>query len=435
MPKSLPPLPALSKAANRPYVAGVSPEMADYNAGLKAEALKRALKAGLLGLAGGAGLASLLGLPQFVRPLKIPSYPLQTEVELPYPQVASEEEKDRRQRSKELAEKRSVADQLLGQSLFHGAADAYLTSQKADDPVEGALYGGTRGTLRGLMAAPGAVAGGLASAGLLRPLRLDARAAAAVPKSLSPAVGRLARAGTVAAGSVPGAVASAALGEPLTRLLTKKLLGKSPAKKRSAEKSASLFGSDPGKPTPPVGSPGWLRGDSQTDVAGIPWAIPAAAGAGLGGLVGGHALVRHLLKRRRKAELDRQLAEAQKDYEEAMLSQYDPSKLRQLGGVKSASDALDACYDAFEKAGSLPSFDSVLGRGAGLYATGAGLLGLGTGYGVYKWLQSRSSLKTLRDALKRRAILRSLQNPAELYVRPVPVEYVEDEKKEKSGTR
>ena len=71
-------------------------------------------------------------------------------------------------------------------------------------------------------------------------------------------------------------------------------------------------------------------------------------------------------------------------------------------------------------------FNDLAGRGAGAYLTLAGPLGTGSGIGMYKWLQSRSGDKVLKDALKRRAALRSMQNPTELYVRPVPVEYVDD---------
>jgi hypothetical protein len=445
--------PFVIKAAGKPYAAGLAPEAAAHNNALKAEALRRAFKTGLLGLAGGAGLAGLLGLPQLLNRPKIPSYPLQTEVELPYPQIVSAEEHDRHRRAPELleAEKAGAVDaspSSVGSPLFYGALGAY-EGRQADDKLQGALYGGARGVLSGAAALPGALAGSALGQQLLERGRLGAR----MRQAGGHTAGKLTNALLPLLGGLGGGLVARRVANPFVNATAEKLMGPVPkvtAKKddskaekiQKAEKQADVadalvhglgLAAKPGAPAPTLGSPRWMRGDSQQDVGAIPWAMPAAVGAGLGGLFGGHALVRHILKKRRKAELEQEMGAAQKEYEEAMLSQYDPSKLRHLTGFKEAAapaTALDACFDLLEKAAflGLPSFDDMAGRGTGLYLTGAGLLGTGAGIGTYKWLQSRSGEKTLKDALKRRALLRALANPEEMYVRPVPVEYVEDKK-------
>lgn len=408
----------------KPYVAGIAPEVAEHNNELKAEALRRALRAGLLGLGGGLALSGALGLPQLLKKPSVPSYPLQTEVELPYPQP--------------LRKKADSAALDIGATPLINAAWEARRSKHHDaaDPTQSRLYAGARGVMSGAAGAAGGILGQSVGMPLLR------------SRHLAPHVNKLpadARWLLPLAMSLPAGLLAQHFANPAVDHLSEKMMGPKPSKTdKPVTKKADLantavhalgLATQPGQQTPVVGSPGWVRGDSMQSVGSIPWALPAAAGAGLGGLFGGHAIVRHLLHQKHKRDLEAELSAAQKEYEEAMLSQYDPAKLRQLGGHKEAgaTTVLDACFDMLEKRAfmGLPSFNALAGHGAGAYLTGAGLLGVGTGIGTYQWLQGRSKYKTLKDALKRRAMLRSLANPTDLYVRPVPVEYEDDKTKAK----
>ena len=98
-----------------------------------------------------------------------------------------------------------------------------------------------------------------------------------------------------------------------------------------ADSAVSNFLPTPtGSPMPTVGSPQWARGDSMTSQSAMPWAIPASFGTAAAGLYGGNKLVRWLLKKKHKAQLDSELAATKKEYEDAMLGQYDPDKLHKL---------------------------------------------------------------------------------------------------------
>jgi hypothetical protein len=255
----------------------------------------------------------------------------------------------------------------------------------------------------------------------------------------SEALRRALKAGVFGLGT--GALAGLTL-TGLSSLLTKKTQPKSPndaievdvpyQRRKAADwadSTVAALGPTPaGSPAPTLGSLRWFRdgGVGNTSVSGIPWAIPAAVGAGAAGLVGGHQLVRWLLHKRYKADLDRQLQQAQKEYDEALSSKLDATKVKPLlrKDAAESTSTLDLVFDAIEKSAlfGLPSLDELAGTGAGLYLTGAGALGLGAALGSAKYFGDFSKTKALKDALRRRAIIRELRGPASVRVRPVPVD-------------
>lgn len=389
-----------------PYVPGLSPEMIATSDAAKAEALRRTLKAGLIGLGGSAALTAVLGLPRALSKKKVPSYPLQTEVDLAYPQEV-----------KKTAS--VVAETVLGNPLASSALEAYLASRTAENKLEGAVHGGAKGLMAGAASVPAGLISRNAGRYLMKALRSNGmykmpigrlrRSMAVIPKITAALGGSTAY---VAARPYADRIADKMFGEP------KQADWADGVVKHTMSPAA-------GSPSPAIGTPSWVRGDNQTTPNAIPWAFPAIAGAAVGGIAGGHSLVRHILRKRRKNELEKALQQAQKEYDESMLSQYDPDKLRQLSAPKEASagTAIDRCFDILEKTGF--DLNALLGNAAGLYGVGAGALGTASAVGTYRWLRSRSNDKLLREALKRRAMQRSLQNPPDMYVRPVPVEYVE----------
>jgi hypothetical protein len=392
----------------------MSPELVAASADAKAQALRTALRAGLLGLGGGVGLTAALHLPQLFGPKPIPSYPLRTDVDLLYPQEVKKKKEDKDE--KKAAEEKSVASRVRKRVSELNPHDTAVNVASAIGTVPASLLGAGVGKLLskrvpGLGWKPPKMPVGFGRKVSIKPLGGET----VVPSLL---------------GSATGA-ASYPLVRPLAEKAVDSMTDLGPSAKQAdwASSAASMMSPTPGSPMPTIGSPSWLRGDSQTAPRSVPWAIPAAAAATVGGLYGGHQLVRYALRRKRKADLDSQLEAAQKEYDEAMLSQYDPNKLRDLAAPKEASapvNALDFCFDRLvQNAAEKRSFDvdSLLGQGTGMYGVGAGLLGLASALGSYRWLKGRSGNKLLRDALKRRAMQRGLQNPPELYVRPVPVEY------------
>lgn len=177
-----------------------------------------------------------------------------------------------------------------------------------------------------------------------------------------------------------------------------------------------------GEKDPLVFSPSWLRGDSQVDKMSLPWFYPGLAVAGVGGLYGGHQLIKWLLKKHRKAVDKAEIDQAKKEFDEAMMGSYNPEKTYKISSYQRLNK-LDYLYDTFEKKGLfdwLPSGDQIVGRGLGSYAAMASLLGGFTGLGMYRWLKSREKSKLLEDMLNERIKLRSMYNPPEINVIPTP---------------
>jgi hypothetical protein len=176
-----------------------------------------------------------------------------------------------------------------------------------------------------------------------------------------------------------------------------------------------------GEPNPPVGSLRWLRGDTNNAIGGMPWVYPGLTLAGIGGLYGGYKLVDWLAKKRRKSESEGDLEEAKEEYEQAMKGMY---------GKQAAATLDDVCDTIESKSAQLtkqaglpdmswwPGMNNVLGGGTGAYLALAALLTGGAGLGAYHLTRSKSPSKTLEEALRQRAQVRSLQNPPEIYINP-----------------
>jgi hypothetical protein len=183
-------------------------------------------------------------------------------------------------------------------------------------------------------------------------------------------------------------------------------------------------------PTPPAAAPpgvagaagDWLAGKTHMDPNSMPWYMPAGVLAGIGGVAGGASLVNWMAEKRRKAEQAREVEDAKQEFEEAMMSQYSPSNTHRLLAPKQAGldDLFDRCKEAgFAKVAG--TVNDLAGTAAGGYLTLASLLGLGTGYGTYKYLEGRSKSKQIEKAIRDRAALRATANPPEMFIHPVAV--------------
>jgi hypothetical protein len=378
-----------SKRADVPHIAGMSPEHAEHNEAVKAQALRWLLRFGLLtgGVGLGAGaLTGLLARRQVKSPTEDP------DVDLPYPQLPAKQAA--------LLAPADYVGAALSPLLGTGIGAAYGHVRHPKDPDAGALYGASVGAARGL----GGGLGGLGGTALGRAL---------VEKLLGATAGWKRGLGGIAGGALGGL-----LGDRLGHHASRELAGPPPWAKKAdwADTAAhALMPTAAGEPAPMVGTPGWMRGDTQSKMTSLPWFYPAAMGVGIGGLWGGHHLVRHLLRKKHKADLDAEVEKAKREYEEAMLGQYDPQKVHKLAAAP--RNRLDDAHAALEKAAD---FNDFLGQGAGAYGALAALLaGLG-GTAAYKWTKKRSKAKLLEEALKQRALARQAATPPDVFLHPVP---------------
>lgn len=164
-----------------------------------------------------------------------------------------------------------------------------------------------------------------------------------------------------------------------------------------------------------AGATDFLRGDYAQSVKGVPWAIPAAVGAGAAGLGAGWSAMDYLLDKRRKGDLDAELERAKMEYEAALTA----NSHKQAADGSLAAD-LDKLYDAVKEANEKKanSWTDMAGQGAGLYGVYAGASGLGAAYLAYQWDKKRQRRALIDKALKDRRKKRFSSQPAAMYVRP-----------------
>lgn len=182
-----------------------------------------------------------------------------------------------------------------------------------------------------------------------------------------------------------------------------------PQKRAADTAGVPIFGSD------------WWAGDHAKSLLDLWWTMPAAVGAGAVGTLGTSALMEKLIKSKRKAQMDRELAGAKQEFDASMLGQY----------KKSSADPLDKLFDRAEKHGALtadtaqnPAEWAPLGVGAGI--TAAGLIGLLAAKGAYRISQGYTQEDLLNKALKNRAYLHSLRSPEPVVFTPKPTPTEDD---------
>lgn len=140
-----------------------------------------------------------------------------------------------------------------------------------------------------------------------------------------------------------------------------------------------------------------------------PFFIPAAVGVGAVGVGGGWKLTDWLLQKRRKSQMQTELDDARREYQDALLS----------GQKQAGADELDAAFDVLEKRGwgVADSVNNALGG----YLTAVGLATAGAGYGTYKWTKSRGQGALLNKALEERARQLWSRTQQPVYAVPKPV--------------
>lgn len=138
------------------------------------------------------------------------------------------------------------------------------------------------------------------------------------------------------------------------------------------------------------------------------------------GLLGGYHGSRWLIKQLKKKERTSDLSDAQREYEEALFSQYDRSRLKRASAEPSA---LDRLYEQYAQA-PVPQgqekkalFDWYMP-----YAMGAGGVSALVAYLNHR----KDTQELLEGALKRRAAERAMRQPPEMSLRTTPVPVAEE---------
>lgn len=186
-----------------------------------------------------------------------------------------------------------------------------------------------------------------------------------------------------------------------------------------------------GEPLPPSYL---MRGDHANYKSTIPWFLPASALAMLGGFFGGNALTDKVLDTHRKTDLESEVEQAKREYQRALLSQFQTGKRAEDESVgDQIGRELDEIVEILDKKAL---WGDVAGGATGAALTLAALLSLGSGYLSYNAAKSRSPSKLLEEAYKRRQRELAAARPPELTIVPVPVRgYEEAERLPHPGTR
>jgi hypothetical protein len=170
---------------------------------------------------------------------------------------------------------------------------------------------------------------------------------------------------------------------------------------------------------------GFLKGDDASSKSGMPWYIPALLGGGALGAAGGYKGMDWLLDRRRKKEIDDQLADAKAEYEQALSEA--------TGGRKLAADAsltrdLDTIFDAVEKQGmeKEATFADSAGKATGIYGLYGLSSALAAAVATYSWGKKRRRKEILEKARKKRLRDRYRRQPSSILASSVPATNSED---------
>lgn len=162
--------------------------------------------------------------------------------------------------------------------------------------------------------------------------------------------------------------------------------------------------------------------------------MPLAVGAPIAAAAGGWALTDHVLKRKRQADADDEMAEAERDYESAISDQYARGiSQKRAAAVSPAAASIDAVFSAYLTKQAIESGEGVLGTIQSIYETLAGKKNVDSSKGLfntamaatllgggalgYKWQKGRGAEAALNAAIRERARRRQATSPVRMTMR------------------
>lgn len=177
-----------------------------------------------------------------------------------------------------------------------------------------------------------------------------------------------------------------------------------------------------------------LPNSPNPDYANSSIGMPLAVGAPIAAAAGGWALTDHVLKRKRQADADDEMAEAERDYESAISDQYAQGiSQKRAAAVSPAAASIDAVFSAYLTKQAVESGEGVLGTiqsvyenllgkanvdtGKGLFNTAMAATLLGGGALGYKWQKDRGAEAALNAAIRERARRRQATSPVRMTMR------------------
>jgi len=168
----------------------------------------------------------------------------------------------------------------------------------------------------------------------------------------------------------------------------------------------------------------WLKGLTHTDITSKPFYYPAAIGTGIGSLYAGYKGVDTILNARHKADREKELEDAKREFQNALVEQY------KADGAKSASPNLEREWDILVKQATpepgtwAETLNNAAGKVTGGYLALAALLAAGSGIGAYQYTKSQAPENRIAKAIKQRERLRWASKPPEIYAVSKPTSVV-----------
>lgn len=160
--------------------------------------------------------------------------------------------------------------------------------------------------------------------------------------------------------------------------------------------------------------------------------IPAAVGMAAAGVGGGWWLTDYIMRRRRQAQADDEMAGAEKEYQDAMAEQYRSAMRAKTAGDDLGIDNLfELChnqettktaevadYNPWKAIGGTEAWEKM----KGVFGLAALVAGGTSAYATYDWTKHRSRKAMLDKAVRARARMRQSGTPVPMMAMPTPVE-------------
>lgn len=157
----------------------------------------------------------------------------------------------------------------------------------------------------------------------------------------------------------------------------------------------------------------FLGGSNASSWTGHPLAIPGVVAAAGGGAIGSWKLMDYVLDNRRKAQMKAELAHTKRQYEQALLAQYD-KRASELGRD------LDQLFTLLQEKQAADWMDA-FGQATGTALLGAGGIAMLSGAITHNIAGKRRRQALLQKALRKRRREQAMSQPTRIFAVPQPI--------------